>query len=484
MAFIKTAKAKVIHPAITGHDWGKLRSKVVPGTFGSRIAKVVSSEFSPDQYLLSHATIVASVDVQDGTGKLGRSLEGGFELDRKYQDYLVTPETAQFVNNNGDCWSRQCLLNTYKTFIGGQNFVEHLQIPEMSKGTIVDAVARDIGPSVYVDILVATARKHTQLIEAINGGQVNAMSMGCTVAYCICTQCGNVAVDETQMCSHSRYMKRQFFVDAQGQKRIIAELCGHASDPDSVKFIEASWVANPAFTGAVLRSILSDEEARTLDNRIQVAFSLPKQEMDLSHFLKAARALKGFGFDQGGQESAQQAPAAPSEPVDPVADAVRKLEDHVRTKVLDEINNRIDPKPAHIPDPAAGENTLVKQASRSPYWRRVARQIGSTVKNPAQARKTFQGVLLQRHHGWNALRTANYTKNEVLAVSRYVDLVNQGSRAGDLDLYRTLIAVGGLNAYPDSAGFLAACRRVLGRNLSQGDIDTLVSKGRLYDLGV
>ena len=47
--------------------------------------------------------------------------------------------------------------------------------------------------------------------------------------------------------------------DETGTPRRIAELCGHKSLPNGgVKFVEASWVATPAFPGAVKRNIVSD----------------------------------------------------------------------------------------------------------------------------------------------------------------------------------------------------------------------------------
>lgn len=102
--------------------------------------------------------------------------------------------------HNCDAWDRQTLLKSYRTFIGAHNFVEHVQIEDLSKGRIIDAVARDIGDSVYVDILIATDRKHTDLVDAIQSGKMSTMSMGCTIDFSCCTKCGNVAVDETEMC--------------------------------------------------------------------------------------------------------------------------------------------------------------------------------------------------------------------------------------------------------------------------------------------
>lgn len=139
---------------------------------------------------------------------------------------------------------------------------EHLQIEEQSKGKIVDAVARDIGESVYVDILIATAKKHTELIKAIKERRINAVSMGCSVLETQCTKCGNTSPDEAHMCRHITMMKGQKFEGPDGKERMIAELCGNkAMEPHGgVRFIEASWVKVPAFKGAVLRNIIDLSE--------------------------------------------------------------------------------------------------------------------------------------------------------------------------------------------------------------------------------
>src|SRR5690606_39488273 len=53
-------------------------------------SKISLAQFSPKEYMLSHATIVASVDTDRGPGPLGRHLENGFTVDRPFADYLVT----------------------------------------------------------------------------------------------------------------------------------------------------------------------------------------------------------------------------------------------------------------------------------------------------------------------------------------------------------------------------------------------------------
>jgi hypothetical protein len=130
-------------------------------------------------------------------------------------------------------------------------------------------------------------------VEEDHSYQVEGVAVhNCHVSYTICTKCGNVAEDEAQLCTHIRYSKGQTFVDPKGKRRKVAEICGHFSDPNSVKFIEASWVAHPAFSGAVLRSILDPKTAELAEvarQKIQVAFTKPTEVFDPNSMQKAAR---------------------------------------------------------------------------------------------------------------------------------------------------------------------------------------------------
>ena len=184
MAFKRYANALIAKPGVQFDQWmDGIRAQhegAVPKDYVGRIAKALLRKCDPGKYLLSHATIVASVDTYTPKGlKTGRKLQNGIQIDVKFPDIRIKPECHKIINNNGDAWSRPLLLSTYRTFIGAHNYLEHIQLPELSKGFIVDAVARDLGETVYVDILVATDRKHNLLIGDILGGKVNALSMGC-----------------------------------------------------------------------------------------------------------------------------------------------------------------------------------------------------------------------------------------------------------------------------------------------------------------
>ena len=490
MAFAKYARSRVVRPDIHLPVWDEVReaSQAIGSAFTSREAsRIALKEYNPKDYLLSHCSIVASVDVEKGPSPLGQHLESGFTVDRRYLDYYITPETSEFVNNNGDAWSRAVLLSSFRTFIGGENYVEHLQIPEMSKGKIIDAAARDVGKSIYIDILLATNRKHASLISAIKSGQLQTLSMGCNVAHTTCTKCGNVAADETQLCAHIKYAKRQTFFDTLGKKRIIAELCGHIDDePGSVKFIEASWVANPAFTGAVLRNILSPEEAqvynRTHGARIQVALNQPARTSDPSLLAKAAF---DFGQQQEEFEGAGDADAKKDEESDPMESAISDLADYLRNKAVQKVRQDMSEKNSVPNDVNENLDTnLVREAGQDPSWRKLAIRIHRSTRDFTKTRRLLLGLLLHKSGGWAAVKKAQFSGREVLAISRVLDSLQGVHKvAGESRIYRTVLAVGGAAHYVDADSYLAACSRVLGREPTRTEKAALITKGRLFDLG-
>lgn len=236
-------------------EWSRLAS----GCGRMRIARQLEVDwktFTPDNYLFSHCTIVASVATEDNS-------------------YLIKPACNDLVNNNGNAWTNEVLLATFRTFVGGENYLEHVQVPELSKGKLLDAVLRpltykdDKGRTAdiyYCDILVATDRKHGRLVDKIASGELTTMSMGCLADWVTCSKCGKVLGDNMPNCQHLDHELMSRFMDKDGVERVVAELCGRSikkngkwvGDPKSVRFIEASWVEHPAFYGAVLNHYISE----------------------------------------------------------------------------------------------------------------------------------------------------------------------------------------------------------------------------------
>ncbi len=554
MGFHKLANASVTKASINMGGWDEVRATAL-GTsngFKGRRAGQVVQDFKADDYLLSHCTIIASVDVESPKGaQLGRQMVEGVQIDRKYADYLISEETTKYVNNNHDAWERKLLLASFPTFIGGENYVEHVQIPELSKGKIIDAAARDIGDSIYVDILVATQRIHKPLIAAIESGELSTLSMGAQVAFTICSKCGNVAEDEIQLCHHIKYQKGNYFIDTMGKRRKIAELCGHITcEPGSCKFIEGSWVGNPAFPGAVVRNLLvpSLTDTPEMQKRMQVAFSQPTRAFEVNGLSKAARVALGFskrvlvsddlpfvdGESRGdlsvsaanstgveaelrrqlrynqikeAQEQAQaqgqsqgqaddfgfgtQDQAAPEAEQDSFSKSVKEVKDNIvdkaKSEIKDELNKDDQDETRQIIDENSANESLIKSAASRPEWKERARRIVKLANgNIPLAKKLLSGMILFEGGGWKQVAKARkFTGAEILAIAHMMDrLTKKASMAGDSRIYSTVIAVGGTSPYSNDQNYLDACRRVIGRDLTESEKIQLVFKGHLFGLGL
>ena len=151
-----------------------------------------------------------------------------------------------------------------------------MQIPALSKGKILDAIARPVvhhsdkygNANIYVvDVLVATDRKHESLIERIESGKLNTLSMGTICCYTTCSICGKVIGDNDKNCEHIDKHLGQMVTCQDGKDRICSELCGAVDEngnyiEDSNKFIEISWVSHPAFQGAVVNAFVETNEIK------------------------------------------------------------------------------------------------------------------------------------------------------------------------------------------------------------------------------
>ena len=449
MAFLKYAKAQVVSPDLSTKGWNKIRtaSTEASSNVSTKAAEILEG-FHPKDYLLTHATIVCSVDVEDVPGvKVGSVNEDGHNVVRNYTDYRIAPSCDKFINNNLDAWSRDVLMKSYRTFIGAHNFVEHVQIENLSKGRIIDAVARDIGDSVYIDILVATDRKHTDLVQAIEQGRMSTMSMGCSVDFTVCTKCGNVAVDETEMCAHIKYQKGNTFFDEQGRQHRIAELCGHHTlDPTGgVTFIEASWVATPAFAGAVMRNIITPSEmsAEAVKKAQTVLNTPPKQWVEDEKLAKAAN------FQTAGWDDEEEGGGDDSEDASPI----QELEDKIVAKILEKARKRIeDDLGSGMPD--------TNDSSSEP---------NDTLQREARLNKYLVG-----------LRAIVQTSTQPIdLVNRVASYNNDHNIKVPVEIYRAALKVGSTTQYSNLPGFLSACANALGRKPSLTEAKALIRLGKL-----
>lgn len=480
MAFLRHANAIVVHPSTTQAGWSKVRTaRVAKGepaqNLVAQASEILGKPFDPKDFLLTHCTLVASVDVVDVPNvKLGSLKEDGKRINRKYSNYRVTAETDKLLNNNFDGFPREVLLKSYKTLIGGQNFAEHVQIESLSKGRIIDAVARDIGESIYVDILVATDRKHTELISDIESGRMSTLSMGCSCEETTCTRCGNVAIDETELCEHIRYAKGNRFIAEDGKHRRQAEICGHESiDPTGgVTFIEASWVGSPAFTGAVMRNIITPEELNSkMAKQVQEVLSSPppqwvggNQHTASSDIIIQDAAIVGkvsdrkAAFDFGDPET----PEAPETPEKQSPDGFKDIEDRVMQVVLDRVERRVKDeldKKKSTPNPEdssmAPNDSLIRAASTKLAKKAYTASVSAMIK---------------------------VSTSEADLINKIATLDASFGLKSSVNIYRIALYTGAISKYGSVEGYLKVCRDTLGRPMTQDEGRTFIRLGRILTI--
>ena len=378
MAMFKRGHAAVIETGLTSDQWvnAVYETACADGKCRMKTARSVIAKYDPRKYLLSHCSIIAAVDVDEAPSSIG-----------PYKDYLIKPEFSKFVNNNGDAWTKSLLAAAYKTFIGANNYLEHVQISELSKGKVIDAVLREIPiaktatgqdlSTYYVDILVATDRKHGDLVRKIEANELATLSMGCCIAFSVCSKCGKVAKDETEACQHVRYEKNNTFYDSNGIQRRVAELCGHVSDPTSVKFVDASWVRTPAFTGAVKRNTV--EPSADVLAKLEKALSVEGYQKKEGDFLKAA----GFPGIVVAQDPPPEEPPAEAPVEEPPAEAPVEeppAEDPPAEEpgVAPAEEPPAEELPAEEPEPPAEEESPVKKLKKD-ITQKLLQQIGDEI---------------------------------------------------------------------------------------------------------
>ena len=476
MPFLRFAKAAIQQPTINvgSTGWGKVRTAAkakakVSENLIERASEIFGKPFNPTDYLLTHATIVASVDTYEPKGmKLGKTMEGGFRVNRKYGNFRVTGNTDKYINNNLDCWDREVLAKSYRTFIGAHNFVEHVQIEDLSKGRIIDAVCRDVGESVYVDILIATDRKHTELVEAISSGKMSTLSMGCTVDGTICTKCGHWAADETEMCPHIKYEKGNTFFDKHGKQHRVAELCGHPSlDPTGgVHFIEGSWVGTPAFTGAVLQTILEANAGTELGKAASEMLATPPDKWTEGQRRKAASMVADH-FMAGWGDEEDEGEAAPAAKPDggPFDDLEDELTTHMRDRVKKKLKEDMDKKDL---DEALGPED---QSTSNENVQKQAIRLAMDDLVPDRSRTAAYGGALSV--------LCRFATSDADLMNKVALLNSEYDVAITVPIYRAALHLGSAGEYGSLKAFSRACHAALGRQATLAEAKTLIRLGKL-----
>ena len=145
------------------------------------------------------------------------------------------------ANSNGDYFSHEELLKSYKTFIGKSVFVDHqADSVDNARGIVLDAVYNENG--YYVELLEAIDQvAFPQLANSIVKRYVTGTSMGCSCQYAVCSVCGHKSYTIDDVCEHVEQYKGFTW---QGVP-VVEYNCGVCFDEDSI-------VTNPADVEALI----------------------------------------------------------------------------------------------------------------------------------------------------------------------------------------------------------------------------------------
>lgn len=180
--------------------------------------------------------------------------------------YVRSRAISSRCNDNFDEFPAEELEKAYATFKGKPVFVNHVNHDHnRARGVIIDAALhkdanRDGSKDWWVEVLQEVdALRFPRLAAEILKGNIARTSMGCDVAYSVCSACGNKATSPAEYCQHipSAKGQRLYRTTASGKKvgELIRETCY------GLKFFENSLLVEPPadptayFTGVDSRGL-------------------------------------------------------------------------------------------------------------------------------------------------------------------------------------------------------------------------------------
>jgi len=167
---------------------------------------------------------------------------------------------ADKENDNGDYFSREELIKSYKTFEGVPIFTNHQNGEvENAKGKVVLAEWDERTGSVYCTFFV-DREAHPDICRMIEEGYITDVSMGTQVDFSTCSICGNKAQTADTYCAHIKNMKGRH-VDG---KPVFERNYG-------LKFIELSIVTDGACEDCTIRELVDPEDFQIAKEELQKA---------------------------------------------------------------------------------------------------------------------------------------------------------------------------------------------------------------------
>ena len=186
---------------------------------------------------------------------------------------------ANEINDNGDFFSTNELRKGASTFVGCPIFCNHQNNDiEKARGECVHAWFDDAKDGIYIIARVDKVA-YPKLARGIEEGYITGTSMGCAVDYSCCSICHNSAKSAEEYCEHVAHRKNRKFsgkVECRyhsskekpegpclvcGAKKGESKTLIHEAEQIheknfGIKFIEDSFVVNPACHDCLIDSIL------------------------------------------------------------------------------------------------------------------------------------------------------------------------------------------------------------------------------------
>ena len=171
---------------------------------------------------------------------------------------------ANKANTNGDYFSEEELLKSYKSFEGVPFFTNHNnQNIENARGKLIHAEWIPEEKAVYV-IAFVDRDAYPDICRGIEHEYVTGTSMGCSVEYSTCNICNNRAEKTEQYCHHIKERKGRKFTGT-ARDVITGEKRTFKDEPVfeynfGLKFIELSAVVDPACPSCHIQGIISNND--------------------------------------------------------------------------------------------------------------------------------------------------------------------------------------------------------------------------------
>ena len=170
---------------------------------------------------------------------------------------------ADCPNTNGDYFSWEELLDSYKSFEGCPFFTNHdNQNVENARGKVIFAEAVPEEKAIYT-ICFIDRDAYPHICRSIEEEYVTGVSMGCSVEYSCCNICGNRAERTEDYCSHIRNRKGRKF-SGKARNVTTGEEKQFRDEPvfeynHGLKFIELSAVVDPACPNCHIEGIIPND---------------------------------------------------------------------------------------------------------------------------------------------------------------------------------------------------------------------------------